>query len=313
MPQLALDARGSAMALATAVFTPFQPDGAVAWETIQRQADQLSGWGCPAVYVGGTAGEGASLTIDERRRLLERWCAAAGGRMKVIAHVGHTSQAEAAALAAHAQTAGADAVSAVPPYFHKPANPTDLVNFLEPVAGAAPELPFIYYHIPGVTRVPIAASAVLRPAMERLPTFAGIKFADGDVADLQRCLALIRDHGGGHEMFIGNAQLILVAVRLGIRTAIGSVYNFAAPLYLRLLEQLAKEDVDGARHSQRLAQQAIEAVSRHAGELSGFKAAAALTGVDCGRCRPPLATLEEKQRAEMAAELRSIGFLGDRS
>jgi N-acetylneuraminate lyase len=306
MAQLALDAHGSVMALATAAFTPFDQDGSVAWQTIERQADQLAGWGCAAVYVGGTAGEGASLTRDERRELLERWCAAAGGRMQVIAHVGHTSQREAAALARHAQDAGADAISAVPPYFHKPARPAELVDFLAPIAAAAGELPFVYYHIPGMTGVHIPASAVLVEAIERLPTFAGIKFAAGDVADLQRCLALARDE---YELYIGNAQLILVAAGLGVRAAIGSVYNFAAPLYLRLLRHVAAGELDQARQCQRLAQRTIETVGGYAGELPGFKAAAGLTAVDCGPCRPPMPSLDDRQRDAMADALGAIGFL----
>lgn len=304
MPHLDLESKSSVMALATAAFTPFRRDGGISWDTVELQAEQLQAWDCPGVYVGGTAGEGASLTSDERRELLERWCAVAGPGMKVIAHVGHTSQAEAVALARHAQQAGADAVSAVPPYFHKPTTAERLVDFLEPVAAAAPELPFIYYHIPGVTGVRIPASQVLEAAA-RLPTFAGIKFADSDVADLQRCLAMIEDR---HQIYIGNAQLIMVAIQLGIRSAIGSVYNWAAPLYLRLLDHVAAGDIDAAWRCQWLAQRAIAAVSRPAGELSGFKAATSLRGVDCGWCRPPLATLDDQERTAVVNELRSIGF-----
>lgn len=305
MPHLDLESKSSVMALATAAFTPFGPDGRISWETVELQAKHLQGWECPAVYVGGTAGEGASLTSGERRELLERWCTVAGPRMKVIAHVGHTSQAEAIVLARHAQQIGADAISAVPPYFHKPDNVEQLVDFLEPVAAAAPELPFVYYHIPGVTGVRIPASQILKTAARQLPTFAGIKFADSDVADLQRCMAVIDDQ---HQIYIGNAQLIMVAMQLGIRSAIGSVYNWAAPLYLQLIEHMAAGDTDAAWRCQWLAQRAIAAVSRPAGELPGFKAATSLRAVDCGWCRPPLATLDDRQRTSVADELRRIGF-----
>jgi len=275
---------------------------------VERQARHLQEWNCPGVYVGGTAGEGASLTTAERRDLLEHWCAVAGTRMKVIAHVGHTSQGEAVALAEHAQQVGADAVSAVPPYFHKPATADQLVNFLAPVAAAAPGLPFIYYHIPGVTGVRIQASQVLAAATQRVPTFAGIKYADGDVADLQRCLA---DLGDEQQIYIGNAQLIMVAAKLGIRSAIGSVYNWATPLYQQMLDHVAAGETDAAWNCQWLAQRAIAAVSRPAGELPGFKAATALIGMDCGPCRPPLLGVDDQQRAGIAAELRSIGFLDE--
>lgn len=293
------------MSLLTAVFTPFRPDGGLDLETVGEQADAVAAWGCPAVYVGGTAGEGASLTVAERMALLERWCAVAEGRMDVIAHVGHTSLAEAQALAAHAEASGARAVSAVPPYFHRPRDAAALTDFLAPLAAAAPRLPFIYYHIPSVTGVQVPASELLTEAARRIPTFAGIKYADNDLADFQRCLERA---GDTHEMYFGSARLLLAAAGVGARAAIGSAYNFAAPVYLRLVRHLERGETDRARACQLLAQAAIDAASRHAGELPGFKAATRLAGVDCGPCREPLGTLDDAQLAALSADFDRIGF-----
>ncbi len=295
------------MTLLTAVFTPFHPDGGLALETVERQADALTAWNCPAVYVGGTAGEGASLSTAERMLLLERWCEVAAGRMDVIAHVGHTSLAEARTLAEHAQRTGVRAISAVPPYFHRPQDATAVAEFVARLTEAAPELPFIYYHIPSVTGVTVPASAVLEAARERVPSFAGIKFAHGDLADFQRCLRLAGDR---HEMYFGNARLVLAAVGVGARAAIGSAYNFAAPLFLRMLEHIERGEREAALECQLLAQDAIDAASGYAGELAGFKAATALVGQDCGPCRPPLGSLDERQRAGLRADLTRLGLLG---
>lgn len=297
------------MALLTAVFTPFRDDGELALETVAKQAEAVAAWGCPGVYVGGTAGEGASLTTAERKALLERWCEVADGRLDVIAHVGHTSLKEAQALAEHAQRAGARAISAVPPYFHRPASAAAVADFLARLSEAAPGLPFLYYHIPAVTGVSIPASEVLVAARERVPAFAGVKFAHGDVADLQRCLR----HAAGtpQEVYVASARLVLAAVGLGARAAIGSAYTFAAPLYLRMLDHVARGETQAARECQHLAQAAIDAASAYAGELAGFKAAAGLVGPDCGPCRPPLPTLDDGQRARLRADLLRLGLLDD--
>lgn len=294
------------MSLLTAVFTPFTPDGGLALERVARQAAAVAAWGSPAVFVGGTAGEGASLSTAERMALLERWCAVAAGRTDVIAHVGHASLGEARTLAAHAQECGARAISAVPPYFHRPGDAGALADFLAQLAAAAPDLPFVYYHIPSVTGVAIPASDVLVAARTRIPTFAGIKFAHGDLADFQRCLDLADD---SCEMYFGSARLLLAAVGVGARAAIGSAYTFAAPLYLRMLRHVERGEAAAARECQRLARATLDAASGHAGELSGFKAAAALAGVDCGPCRPPLPSLDRAQLAELRATLERVGLL----
>ncbi|WP_157553033.1 dihydrodipicolinate synthase family protein [Jiangella gansuensis] len=303
-------AGSSAMTLLTAVFTPFGPDGSLALGVVGDQADTLADWGSRGVYVGGTAGEGASMTTAERMALLERWCEVAAGRFDVIAHVGHTSLAEARNLAAHARDAGVQAISAVPPYFHRPADAAAVADFFAQVTQAAPDVPFIYYHIPGVTGVTVPASEVLVAARERVPTFAGIKFAHDDLADLQRCLHLA---GDSHEMYVGSARLLLATMGIGARAAIGSAYNFAAPVFLRMIEHVAHGELSEARSCQLLAQSAIDTASAYGGELAGFKAAANLVGPDCGPTRPPLRSPGPAQVAELRDRLDALGLLAPAS
>lgn len=295
------------MTLTTAVFTPFDENGRLLLDRVEAQADAVAGWGSPAVFVAGTAGEGASLTTAERKQLAERWCEVASGRLDVIVHVGHTSLGEARALAEHAQEIGAQAIASVAPYFHRPANVSALTGFCAEIASAAPELPFTYYHIPGATGVSLRASDVLLSARERIPTFAGIKYADGDLADLHRCLRLAEDK---NEIWIGNAKVLLAAISLGARVAIGSVYNFAAPLYTRMLDHLERGDLQAARECQFLAQTVVETAARYGGELSGFKAMGKLVGVDCGPCRSPLQSPDEQDLRQLRGELVELGFMG---
>ncbi|SDT33114.1 dihydrodipicolinate synthase family protein [Jiangella sp. DSM 45060] len=308
MTGLRYSADGPDMALLTAVFTPFTETGEVALDTVPKQADALLGWGSAAAYIGGTAGEGASLSTAERMALAERWCEVADGRLDVIVHVGHASLTEARRLAAHAESVGARAISSVAPYFHRPDTVAALVDACAAIADAAPSLPFTYYHIPSMTGVDLRASDVLVVAREKIPTFAGVKFAHNDMVDLQRCLHLA---GTDHEVFVGVAKLVLAAWQWGARAAIGSVYNFAGPLFRRLLDHAARGEVEQARAAQQLAHQVIDAASRYGGELAGFKALGALTGVDCGACRPPLVSPGPEQLAVLRAEVTELGFLDE--
>lgn len=295
---------GPDMALLTAVFTPFDETGELDLDTVAKQADALLAWGSPAAFIGGTAGEGAALSTAERMALAERWCEVADGRLDVIVHVGHASLTEARRLAVHAQQTGAQAISAVAPYFHRPDTVSALVDACAAVADAAPALPFTYYHIPAVTGVNLRASDVLLAAREKIPTFAGVKFAANDMVDLQRCLHL----GGPEYVFVGVAKLVLAAWQLGARSAIGSVYNFAGPLFRQMLGDAARGDLAAAQRGQLLAQQVIDAAGRPGGELVGFKALGSVFGVDCGPCRPPLAALGPEQLATLRAEVTRLGF-----
>ncbi|TMR15305.1 hypothetical protein ETD86_27575 [Nonomuraea turkmeniaca] len=305
MTRLGYCTDGPDMALLTAVFTPFDEAGGLALDIVAKQADALVAWGSPAAFVGGTAGEGASLSTAERMALVERWCEVAAGRLDVLVHVGHASVTEAGRLAAHAESSGVKAISAVAPYFHRPNTVAALVDACAAIADAAPTLPFTYYHIPSATGVNLRASDVLLAARERIPTFAGVKFAHNDMVDLQRCLHLA---GGEQEIYVGVAKLVLAAWQWGARAAIGSVYNFAGPLFRQMLDHAAKGDLAAAQRLQLQAQQVIEIAGRYGGELAGFKALGSLFAVDCGPCRQPLVSPGSHELAGLRAEVTRLGF-----
>jgi len=91
--------------------------------------------------------------------------------------VGHNSTKVSAALAAHAEMVGADAVSATPPGYFKPNGETGLVESIRPIVEAAAATPFYYYHIPQLSGVEIDPMRFTDLAMDRLSTFSGIKYS----------------------------------------------------------------------------------------------------------------------------------------
>src|SRR5690242_19477076 len=107
--------------LVAAPHTPMTAAGEVNLRDIEQQAQLLVEGGVIAAFVCGTTGEGLSLTSEERKAVAERWVKVAPASLPLIVHVGHTSAGEARALAAHAQKIGARAVSALAPFFFKPA------------------------------------------------------------------------------------------------------------------------------------------------------------------------------------------------
>jgi N-acetylneuraminate lyase len=272
-------------------FTPMRADRTLDLPTIDTLAKYFRDMGVSGVFVCGTSGEGPLLTADERRQVLERWCAAAKGVFPVIAHVGHAATAEARALATHAAEAGAAAVAALPPFYFKPESVDDLVDCCSDVASAVPQLPFYYYHIPGLTGVRLPMLDLLRRAQGRVPNLVGLKFSDDDLDDFGACLAFAGDR---YDLFYGRDEMLLPALSMGARAAIGSTYNFAAPLYRRMMRDVEAGDLAGARAAHGTARSIVRIVSRFGG-LPAQKAMMTLAGVPCGPCRLPLRTLSPEQ------------------
>lgn len=290
--------------LIAAPHTPFRADGSIAYEVIALQAKLLGQNGVSGAFICGTTGEGASMTAEERRRVAEAWVKAKPASLAVIVHVGHLSQGESCAFAKHAQEIGADAIATIAPSFFKPATTAELVAWCAPVAAAAPSLPFYYYHMPAMTGVTIPSVDFLQAASDKIPNLAGIKFTHENLMDFGRSGEL---QGGKFNMLFGRDEILLAGLSLGAKGAVGSTYNFAAPLYLRIIEAFNKGDLVAARRDQMRAMEFIDVLSRFGGINAG-KSAMKFVGVDCGPVRLPLRQLSERDEAGLREALQRIGF-----
>ncbi|KAB2906971.1 MAG: dihydrodipicolinate synthetase, partial [Dechloromonas sp.] len=251
-----------------------------------------------------TTGEGVSLTSSERRQLAEEWKKVLPPGLKLIVHVGHQSLAESCALAQHAQRVGVDAIAAIAPSFFKPGGVDDLVHWAERVAAAAPKLPFYYYHMPSMTGVRISAAQFLSRASESVPNLAGVKFTDEDIEDFKAALLIA---GERYDVLFGRDELLLTGLENGATGAVGSTYNYAAPLYLEIMRASKAGERAKAEKNQAFARAFIDVMVKHGGLPAG-KAIMQLIGLDCGPVRPPLRSLSRTEVAALRADLDSLGF-----
>jgi N-acetylneuraminate lyase len=290
--------------LVAAAHTPLNADRSVNLDRVPDIVDHLEAAGVSGLYVLGSTGEGISLSGQERRAVAEAYAAAAAGRLPVIVQVGHNSLAEARELAAHAQAIGADAVSAnAPSYFTVDSVPL-LVDCMAEAAAGAPALPFYYYHIPRLTGAVLDMVAFLQAAAERIPTLAGIKYSTPTVHEYQACLEL---ESRRFDVLWGSDEMLLSALAVGGRGAVGSTYNIAAPLYRRLIEAFEAGDLAEARRCQARSVALCRCLYRYPFHPA-LKAVMNMLGVDAGPCRLPLPPLSPQDEAALKSELDSMGF-----
>jgi N-acetylneuraminate lyase len=291
--------------LVPAVLTPFTPAGELNLAAVEGQAELLAGDGVAGVFAGGTTGEFSSLTVEERLALAGRWAAVLkGSPVRLVVHVGANCLAESRALAAHAESLGAAAVAMLSPNYFKPRSAAVLVDCCAEVAAAAPGTPFYFYDIPVLTGVSFRVSDWVGPAADRVRTFAGVKFTNPDLMTFQQ---LVRAGGGRFDVLFGMDEQLLAAVILGGRGAVGSVYNFAAPLFNRLLAAAAAGDFATARDLQFRAVELVGVMMRY-GYLGAAKELMRARGVDLGPVRLPQTPLTPEQAAAFREEAEP--FLG---
>lgn len=282
-----------------AAFTPFDAQGELAADRIPAQIQALVRDGADGAFICGTTGEGAALTTTERQRVAEAWTAAAPAGFEVIVHVGHASAAEARDLAAHAATVGATGIASVAPYFLKPRNAAEVVDALAIIAAGAPTVPFFYYHIPSVTGIAVPAAEIARLAIDRIPNFAGVKFTGDDLGDLGRVIDLC---GDTRRVFFGRDDMLLPAMALGVRAAVGMTFNYTTPVARALVAAFDAHDLPEARRQQKSIRDLLGASAPY-GLINGLKGVAAIVGVAVGPCRAPLLTLAKSEALDIAENL----------
>jgi N-acetylneuraminate lyase len=264
--------------------------------------------------VGGTTGEGVTMSVAERCAVVERWVKTSAGRVGIIAHVGSDAIADVTAMATHAAGAGAVAIAAMPTCFFKPENLDRVVDFMAAIAAACPSLPLYYYHLPIKTGVNIRCDkllAKLEAAVARVPTFVGIKYSDADLWVYANCVA----YGGGkYDILYGKDEQLLGALAMGGRGAVGSTYNYAGRAGNAAMAAFQRGDLAAAMAEQRKIQAVVdilyEGASYGPAGVNVGKAVmeARLGGKGCGPARCPGVAFPAEGAAKLKADLEAIGF-----
>jgi len=291
-----------AFELIAAPHTPFAPNGDLNLDAVAQQVALLRADGVHGMLIAGSTGEGSSLSGTERRNLAERWAKECGD-LQLWVHVGHNSPREARSLAEHAATIGAHGICAAPPSWFPLSSVDRLTDTCAEIAAGAPDLPFLYYHIPALSHVQMAMAQFATAARARIPNFAGIKYTHLDPLDFQAC---VREHGDAIKLYWGCDELLVTGLTLGAHGAVGSTYNFATPLYHRLIAAHDKGDMQTARDLQGKAAALVDLLVAH-----GYMAAAKVTmkhlGVDIGGVRCPMPELKNGEAA-VIADLERFGL-----
>ncbi len=290
--------------LVAAPHTPFATDGALNLAIVEKQAEQFLKNGISVAFIASSTGESHSLKTEERRTLAARWMEVAHGTpLKVIVHVGSNCLADAHTLAAHAQQIGALAIAALAPSYFKPRSVAGLIDCCAEIASGAPYLPFYFYDIPALTGVSLSMSDFLAQGKERIPNLNGIKWTNPDLYAYQLC----RNMAGTFDMPWGNDEYMLAALALGSQSAVGSTYNFAAPIYHRLLKAFDAGDLEAARQEQLRSVRVVQTLSNY-GYMGATKSLMKMLGVDVGPARLPNTNLTATQVTALRQDLEHLGF-----
>jgi 4-hydroxy-tetrahydrodipicolinate synthase len=289
--------------IVVAMVTPFNDDESLDEEGLCAVVRFLVERGVHGLFPAGSQGEFYALASDERRRVLEVTLEAAEDRVFVMAHAGAVTTRETMALARHAEAAGADALSAITPFFVKPSQ-EELYRHYVTLASAV-GLPVLAYNNPGRTGVNLQPATAARIAGDA-PNFVGIKDSGGDLAQfaeyIRRCPPSFR-------AFMGRDSLVFAGLAHGAAGAVTATANVVPELAVSIYDAVAARDFARGRELQRLL-----SPLRLAFDLGSFpvvvKEAMHMIGLPAGPTRRPVEPLSHEARARLREVLEKVGATG---
>ncbi|CAB4029543.1 N-acetylneuraminate lyase [Paramuricea clavata] len=291
--------------LAAAPVTPLDKNGEVNVSIIGKYIDILLEQGIRSVYVNGCTGEGPSFNVQERKLVAEKWVEYGRNKLdKIIIQIGGTNMKDSQELAVHAQSIGASAIASLPHLFYQ-SDVSSLVEYCAELTSVVPEMPFMYYHIPGFTGVNIKVEEFLEAAQHKLPSLVGVKYSHNDLYDATQCTLV---GGGKYFVSLGADDLFLSGLALGIKSATGSTYNYCGKVNCSILEAYNKQDMDQARKFQLEAHKYLKIFMKYGGNIAVTRAFLILLGLDVGPPRLPIMPLSNEELKSLKTDLQNAGF-----
>lgn len=292
--------------LVAAPFTPMLTNGDINIAAIPAYYALLKKNKVSGAFICGSTGEGVSLTFDEKVAIMQTWAdiTAMDKDFKVITLVGGTNIKECCILAQKAEEIGLFGISFTSPFYFKPANVDQLAKCCTEIAAAAPNTAFYYYHIPILTGGNFQMIDLLKAIDGKISNFAGIKYTHEDFMDYLSCLNFADRK---YDMLWGRDENMLSALVLGAKGAVGSTYNYAAPLYLDLIKAYESGDFETANALQQKSIDMITLLGKYGG-ISVGKSYMKLIGLDCGTFRLPVRNMSAQDYENFKADVATLHF-----
>jgi N-acetylneuraminate lyase len=290
--------------LIAATYSPMKEDASLNLDIISTYKKFLQNNKVAGAFINGSTGDFVSLTVEERKLLVDEWSKNRSDDFHIINHVGHTSLRVAMDLTTHSVDK-VDAIAALAPFYFELGTIQNLVEYCKKIASCAPQLPFYYYHIPDLSGAHFKMIDFLKIASKEIPNFAGLKFTKNDLIDFKYCLDF---ENNAYDVLFGFDEIFISSLPLGAKGWVGSTYNHLAPLYYKVKEAFENDDHKTAADLQTKAMLFVDILNSRGGFNGVAKGFMRTLGVDCGPSRFPHTTLTDKAYVEITKELEAIGI-----
>lgn len=284
--------------VATALATPFQENGQLNLEAWAALIEDQIKEGVTGLVIGGTTGEGMTITDDEFETLLVRAVEVANGRAVIIAGTGSNNTAVSIEKTKRAAELGAEMAMVVTPYYNK-STQAGLIAHFTAIADASP-IPLMLYNVPSRTGIALAPETVGELAEH--PRITALKEASGDISVMAQMMAHIPE---GFTVYCGNDDQILPYMAWGAQGVVSVLSNVYPGATVVLAEALLAGDLQTARTWQIRLLPVIDELFAEVNPIP-VKSALQARGFEVGAPRLPLVPMSATAEAKLLSAMEQF-------
>jgi N-acetylneuraminate lyase/4-hydroxy-tetrahydrodipicolinate synthase len=281
---------------------PFNKEGGINEASLREFIDFLIERKIGGLFPCGTFGSGPLMSIDERKKCAEIIIDATAGRIPVIIHVGTTTTALAVEFAQHAEKAGADAVSAVPPYYY-PHIEEVVTGYYQRLVDSV-SIPVFAYNNPG--RVGYGISAKLMGHLADMG-IAGVKESSYDLKVLVSYLNSVKKPG--FQFIMGTVPLLYPGLMMGAIGGVAGTANVFPEIVVELFNEFKKGNYSRCVELQKKNSRLVEIMRTGGVPIASLIAMYELRGYEFGYPHDPMIKAAADTKEKIKQELLELGLL----
>lgn len=272
------------------MITPFSPDESLDIDAFRRETRYLLEFDIKALVVGGSTGEGATLTAEELAELCEVAVSESHSGVPVIAGIIVDSTREAIRRGHMVREMGVNGLMVTPVHYLVPSD-EGIYEFYHRI-GSEVGLPIIIYNV--VSHVPVSPELLER--LVTIPQLVSIK--ESAAGDLITLTHMIETVGDKISIIWAWDQILFPGFAIGATGSISAINTILPGLSVDLFNAVQAGDLERARQLHfRMYRLSLHLT--HPNWHSRVKACVNLQGRDAGTARSPSVPLT-------AAEMDSI-------
>jgi len=282
-----------------ALATPLNADESINTDTLKKLINYLMDKKADGFYIGGGTGEGHNLRISERMKLAEESVKEIGGRVPTIIQVASTVFSSAVELAKHAESIGADAISATAPlYFSYDEN--DVYNYYKALAESV-HIPLMVYYSPQAN---FKMNADFAARLFEIDNITAIKWTSSDYYEMVKLHDVTK---GEMSIINGFDEMLLMGLSAGADAGIGTTYNFMFENFRGIYDNFAAGNIEKAQEIQTAADRIISTLLKYQ-VIPATKVILRNMGFDVGEASFPMKRYTKAEEEKIISDFRAAGL-----